>query len=315
MTVSIIVPVYNVEKYIRQCIKTIIEQTYSDLEIILIDDGSTDNSGVYCDEAAKKDSRIHVIHKENGGLSDARNRGLEYAKGELIYYLDSDDYIEPNTIQVLLEQQKKENADIVISNFYYTYSEHEDIANSFYKKKIIFNNYDAMKALINGKLETFAWGKLIRTNIVKKYLFPKGKRFEDHYWTHYIFGEAKNIVFIPNPTVHYRQRENSISYTYNLARLDVLDGWIDRKEYLEKYYPELVEICMQQYAKRYVSIAWLVFTRMKKEKKKGFQKMRFLNSRFHLQNYTRNKKLICALEKSNLVYAIWAIIYKIRGER
>lgn len=315
--VSVVIPIYNVEQYLPACIDSVIHQTYTDLQIILVDDESLDQCGKLCDDYAVFDDRIQVIHKNNGGLSDARNAAMKHVKGEFVYYLDSDDYIDNNTIELLLDEQKRTDADIIISNFYYTYSDHEDIADSFYKDKIIFNNYESMKALVSGKLETFAWGKLIRTNIAKKHLFPKGKKFEDHYWTHYVFGESSKIAFIPNPVVHYRQRDNSISYTYDLKRLDILEGWINRKDYLEQYYPDLKGDCMQQYAERYVRIAWQILTRMKKSKQVAFQKMRFSNSMFQLQNYTSGskKKLICALDKSSLLYAILAVVYRIRGER
>lgn len=311
-----IIPIYKVEKYLCECIDSVINQTHTDLQIILVDDGSPDLCGKICDDYSMRDNRIHVIHKQNGGLSDARNAGIKQAKGEFIYYLDSDDYIELNTIEILLDEQRKTNADIVISNYYYTYTDYENIAKSFYKEKIILDNYDAMKSLVSGKLQTFAWGKLIRTDLAKKYLFPKGKLFEDHYWTHYLFGDAECICYITNTLVHYRQRNNSISYIYDLKRLDVLDGWIDRKEYLEKYYPDLIEECMEQYSEKYIGIAWQILTRMKKKKKIGFQKMRLLNNSFQLQNFTFHSKrrLICMLDKSIFLYGIWAVFYKVKGE-
>ncbi len=111
--VSVIIPVYNVEKYLKQCVESVLHQTYKDLEIILVDDGSPDNSGALCDEYALADDRITVVHKKNGGLSDARNAGMAVAHGEYIFFLDSDDYIRKDTIELLLDRAKKENADIV----------------------------------------------------------------------------------------------------------------------------------------------------------------------------------------------------------
>ena len=126
--ISIIVPIYNVEKYLKKCIDSIINQTYKNLEIILVDDGSPDNCGKICDEYAKKDNRIKVIHKENGGVSSARNVGVENATGEYIGFVDSDDYIEKDMYEVLINNLKKENADIsIISNY------------EVYKNKIIEN--------------------------------------------------------------------------------------------------------------------------------------------------------------------------------
>lgn len=314
--VSIIIPIYNVEKYLPECVDSVRNQTYSNLQIILVNDGSPDNCGSLCDEYAKLDNRINVVHKENGGLSDARNAGLPYVTGEFVYYLDSDDYLETNAFEILMDKQNDTNADIVLANFFYTYADHEDVANMYFAKDIILDNKEVMKALVSGKLETFAWGKLIRTEIARKYLFPKGKVFEDHYWTHYVFAEANNIAVINSPLVHYRQRGNSISFTFNINRLDVLEGWIDRKSFLEREYPELVEECLKQYAEHYVGIAWLILTKMRKEKSEAFSKIRKYNKMLKLQNYAEGttKQLICALDKGNVHYSIRALLYRlIRG--
>lgn len=314
--ISIIIPVYNVEKYLPECIESVLHQTYKNLQIILVDDGSSDSCSAICDEYAQKYGFIIAIHKENSGLSDARNTGLCYATGEFVYYLDSDDYIEQNTIELLVECQERTQADVVFGNYYYTFPDYETIADTFYQEETILNNYEAMAALVNGKIQTFAWGKLIRTEIAEKYLFPKGKLFEDHYWTHFAFGDAKRVAIISQPLVHYRQRNNSISYTFNLRRLDVLEGWLNRKVFLEEKYPELVDVCMKQYAERYVEVAWLVLTRMK-QKRRAFQKLRKINILLQLQNYSegKTKQLICSLDKSSIVYAVQALWNRLRRRK
>ena len=312
-TVSVIIPIYNVEKYLRACVDSVIGQTYPDLQIILVDDGSTDSCGRICDEYSIIDTRIIVIHKENGGLSDARNAGLQLAEGGFVLYLDSDDYLVPTAIESLMKMQTTSNADIVLGNFFYTFPDHEMMATTWYKNDIVLDNEQAMEALIDGRIETFAWGKLIRKEIACKHLFPKGKVFEDHFWTHFVFADAEKVALIVQPQVHYRQRDNSISYTFDLNRLDMLDGWINRKEFLEQQYPDLLEVCYKRYAERYVGLAWLVLTRMKGNKGTAFARLRSLNSAFHLQNHTEGatKKLICALERGNLVYAVYALTYRI----
>ena len=312
-TVSVIIPVYNVEKYLRACVDSVIGQTYPDLQIILVDDGSTDASGQICDEYAGKDSRIQVVHKENGGLSDARNAGIPLTEGDFVLYLDSDDYLAPNAIEALMKMQAESGADIVLGNFFYTYPDHEDTAPVWYRSDTVLDNQQAMEALVDGRLETFAWGKLIRSEIARKYLFPKGKVFEDHFWTHFVFADAEKVALIAQPLVHYRQRDNSISFTFDLKRLDMLEGWICRKEFLEQRYPELLEICYQRYAERYTGLAWLVLTRMKGSRRKGFEKLRSFNADLHLQNYAQEitKKLICALDRGTLVYAAHALWYRI----
>lgn len=312
-TVSVIIPIYNVEKYLRACVDSVIGQTYGDLQIILVNDGSTDSCSLICDEYAAKDKRIRVVHKKNGGLSDARNAGLPLAEGEFILYLDSDDYLVPDAVEALVKMQAESGADIVLGNFFYTFPDHEVSAASWQQNDVVLDNRQAMEALIDGRIETFAWGKLIRREIAGKHLFPRGKVFEDHFWTHFVFADAKKVALITRPMVHYRQRSNSISFTFDLKRLDVLDGLMNRKEFLQQQYPDLLEVCYQRYAQRYVGLAWLVLTRMKGNKRTGFDRLRDFNSALQLQNYAEGitKKLICALDRGNLVYAVYALIYRI----
>lgn len=308
-TVSVIIPIYNVEKYLKACVDSVIGQTYQDLQIILVDDGATDSSGGICDEYAAKDKRITVVHKLNGGLSDARNAGLTVAAGAFVLYLDSDDYLVPTAIEALVEMQSKTNADIVLGNFFYTFPDHEYPAAAWHQSDMVLDNGQAMEALIDGRIETFAWGKLIRSEIAGKYPFPKGKVFEDHFWTHFVFAEAKTVALLAQPLVHYRQRDNSISFIFDMKRLDMLEGWVNRKEFLEQRYPDLLEICYKRYAERYVGLAWLVLTRMKGSRREAFGRLRSFNSAFPLQNYAEGttKKLICALDRGNLVYAVFAL--------
>ena len=312
-TVSVIIPIYNVEKYLRACVDSVIGQTYQDLQIILVDDGSTDSSGGICDEYSGKDSRIQVIHKKNGGLSDARNAGLAVAKGEFVLYLDSDDYLVPMAIEILMEKQWKTDADIVLGNFYYTFPDHEYPASAWQQIDMLLDNIQAMKALIDGRIETFAWGKLIRREILMEHPFPKGKVFEDHFWTHFVFADAQKVALLAQPLVHYRQRSNSISFSFDLKRLDMLEGWINRKEFLEQRYPSLLELCYKRYAERYVGIAWLVLTRMKGSRREAFRRLRVFNSELCLQNYAegKTKKLIGALDRGDFIYAVYALCGRI----
>ena len=298
--VSIIVPIYNVEKYLDRCVTSLVNQTLKDIEIILVDDGSTDMSSSLCDKWGNMDQRIKVIHKENGGLSDARNVGTEYAIGNFIYYLDSDDFLEENAIEILLEVQRRSKSEIVLSNFYYTYSNHEQKANTIYDSLVSLNNGEAMEALIIGNIETFAWGKLIQSNIAKKYKFPLKKLFEDHYWTHNIFYEATKVSILPEALVHYRQRDDSISYTYDIKRLDMLEGWLCRKNFLTERYPPLVEKYVHTCSSQYINMAWLILTRMKKYKLMGLNKLRKYNTYFSFEKYSEGeyKKLIIALNKN-----------------
>ena len=314
--ISVIIPIYNVENYIGQCVESVLNQTYRNIQVILVDDGSPDRCGSICDEYEQTDSRVMVIHKQNGGLSDARNVGTDYADGDWILYLDSDDYLENNALEILVEAQKKYKADLVIGNFCYSYADHEVVAESPYHGEVVFNNHDAMEALMAGKLQTFAWGKLIRSSIAKMYKFPVGKLFEDHFWTHLVLGIAENVTYINTPILHYRQRDDSISFTFNISRLDVLDGWCERAKYLEVHYPDLTLVFLHNCALQYVDIAWLILTRMKKQKKEAFIRMRDLNSKLHLEKHVSGYEyhLIKALEKGDISYAQRACLYKIKGK-
>lgn len=313
--VSVIIPVYNVQKYLTQCMDSVCTQTYQNLEIILVDDGSTDNSGKLCDEFAQKDSRIKVIHKLNGGLSEARNAGTAACSGEFVFYLDSDDYLERDAISALMSIQSESHAEAVIGNFSYEYSDHEDIAQpntgtiqKYYRK-------EAISLLMQGKLQTFAWGKLIRSDIAKRHLFPVGKLFEDHFWTHLIFQDCETVVYSSKPTVHYRQRDNSISYTFNLSRLDIIEGWRERIAFLQQQYPDMAEEYLHRCAGDTVSLAWLVLTRMRENKKQGFMKLREFAVEYQLANYSEGKvrMLLTSLAKGDLFYTGLALLNRFIG--
>ncbi len=223
--VSVIVPVYNVEKYLVQCIDSIINQTYQNLEIILVNDGSTDNSGKICDEYAEKDSRIKVIHKENGGLSDARNKGLDIMTGEYVTLVDSDDYLEHNCIEKLYIYSKTCQTDMAIGKFVRF---REDTGEFFFGD--YQNSGDKIEMLTaeqclekNHKyfLGVFvtAWAKLYKASLFndsapyKSIRYPIGVYHEDQYTTHKLFLKSKKIVFVNENLYIYRTRKGSITGT------------------------------------------------------------------------------------------------------
>ena len=238
--ITIIIPVYNVEKYLERCIDSVIEQTYKNLEIILVDDGSTDSSGKLCDEFAKKDTRIKVIHKTNGGLSDARNKGLEIATGEYIAFADSDDYLEEDMLETLHNLSTEHNADISIVS-YYEYYNGKLIGVRDSKKLEIFNKLDAMKELLmDTKIQSYAWNKLFKRNLFENLTFPKGKNFEDIATTLLLFEKSEKVVLLEEPKYYYLRRDNSIVGTRNAKTyLDYLDVIYGKYFYLKDKYPEI----------------------------------------------------------------------------
>ena len=163
--ISVIVPVYNVEKYLEKCVSSIVNQTYKNLEIMLVDDGSTDSSGKMCDEFAKKDDRIKVIHKPNGGLSDARNSALKIAKGDYIGFVDSDDYIADDMFETLCDLMEDNNSDISIVSFYEIYN-NKLIGVRDSKELENMTKLEAMKELlIDSKIQSYAWNKLFKREL------------------------------------------------------------------------------------------------------------------------------------------------------
>mgnify|MGYP004458462943 CR=1 FL=1 len=217
MKISIIVPIYNVEKYIRKCIESIINQTYRNIEIILVDDGSPDNCGKICDEYAKKDSRVKVIHKKNGGLSDARNKGTEVATGEYIMYVDSDDYIELSACEELYNIINAGNVDIVCYNF----KKVDELGNIIDNKKIYSQGNskkeiemsfkDAMiDNLYRKHIRYEAGSKIYANKIAKKISFPTNMLAEDFATFYKFLAEARKIIFYDRCLYNYVQRNGSI---------------------------------------------------------------------------------------------------------
>lgn len=222
--ISIIVPVYNVEPYLRKCLDSILGQTYRDLEILIIDDGSTDGSGEICDEYAGKDDRIKVFHTENKGLSAARNLGLDNATGDWIGFVDSDDWIEPDMYEVLLRKAEETGADVVECGC------HADYTMTSYEHRAIqrtVSGIDAVEALIRGEIRTQVWNKIWRRHLFIDIRFPEGYSFEDVATTYKLVGNA-TVTGVAENTYHWMQRKSSISQSHDLKNL--IDYWLAYKE-------------------------------------------------------------------------------------
>ena len=244
---SVIIPVYNVAEYLKQCLDSVYSQIRDNYEVILVDDGSTDNSGDICDEYKLKYSQTIVVHKENGGLSDARNAGIKVATGEYIYFIDSDDWLAPNAISTLLDYAVENKCEVVQGGLFYAYNDYLLYDNS-QKTPFVLNKNQAMKELIkNDYIKNFAWGKIYKTEIVKKYLFIKGVYFEDSYWQHHIIHEVNNYGVIPFPLYYYRQRESSISGTFSIKILDLLKGYEQRLLFVSDKYPQYTKLIAKKF--------------------------------------------------------------------
>ena len=249
--ISVIVPIYNVSEYLPKCIESIINSTYKNLEIILVDDGSTDASSVICDDYAKMDSRIKVIHKKNGGLSDARNKGIDIANGEYISFVDSDDYIDDNLYEYTIKEFD-ENIDIIVFGRYIEYETKTDI--SVPQKNYITTGKNALIDLANFKgFDMAVWDKIYKKSIIGNLRFPFGKQNEDYYLTYKLLDNAENVKFIQKPFYHYVQRQNSISRGKNIC-FDAVDGSIEEVNYIRQKYPDLIEVALTNQFFAYVCI-------------------------------------------------------------
>ncbi len=241
--ISIIVPVYNVEKYLDRCVESIVNQTYTNLEIILVDDGSPDNCPAICDEWSKKDNRIKVIHKENGGLSDARNIGLAVAAGDYIAFVDSDDWIHSDYIKILYSSLIKNNADISVCDINIV-DDNSDIPiiNEQHTTKI-FDNASAMKSLVQGvEFASNVWNKLYSVELLKNEYFKVGKYHEDEFFSYRIISKINSAVYNNIKLYYYYQRSGSIMNSFSIKHLDMLEVYIERIGFLEKNYSDLALI-------------------------------------------------------------------------
>lgn len=250
--ISVIVPIYNVEKYLKNCLDSILNQTYKNLEIILCDDGSTDTCPKICDEYAKKDSRIKVIHKKNGGLSDARNAGLEIATGEYITFVDSDDFLFSDMIEILYKLCEKYKAEFSMCQC--VHCKESDMILSVQKpinpieNEEVFEKNEKMEAyLLSRKIDTVAWKKMYERNLFKNLRFPKGKLHEDTFIMHLLIDRANRVAITNAYGYVYRINSQSImNSSFSVKRLASIEAHIVKKDFIEKKYPELyVEACAE----------------------------------------------------------------------
>lgn len=231
--VSIIVPVYQVEQYLKNCVDSILNQSYSNLEIILVDDGSPDHSGHICDEYAKKDERVKVIHKENGGLSDARNAGIEIATGEYLMFVDSDDFLSSGAIQTLVEVLEEQNADMAVGSIQCVDEQGNSLHKSWFLEDRIWNKPDYFFGVLSWM--PMAVAKLYKREIFLCLRFPVGKLHEDEFTAHHIAGICEKIVTSSYCCYYYLQRSGSITNQYHIGRLDAAEALLDRIQYVTEH--------------------------------------------------------------------------------
>lgn len=235
---SVIVPIYNMEHLVEKCIKSIINQTYKELEIILVDDGSIDNSYSICKKYEKKDKRVTLYHKSNGGLSDAKNYGISKATGKYITFVDSDDWIESNMYEIMMNQIKIKQSDMAICGRFIDFENGKSIR-WYHNAELEMDNEQALLYLNSFyNFDMASWDKVYLKSLFDGIKFPFKKKCEDAYTTYKLFSKAKKIIYIPECLYHYYQRTGSISRNKEL-NLDYIYAAKEQMDYIEKYYPDI----------------------------------------------------------------------------
>jgi exopolysaccharide biosynthesis predicted pyruvyltransferase EpsI len=318
--VTVIVPVYKVEKYLEKCLDSILGQSYRNLEIILVDDGSLDNCGQICDDYALKDPRIVVIHKANGGLSSARNAALDITKGDWILCVDSDDYIHPRMVEKMLSSTKAYSVDIVICSHYIEKENKLSITDRIIDDVVVMDRMQALDRLVEDKeIKSYAWGKLYRADLFSGVRYPEGRNYEDIATTYYLFDRAQKIIKIPEYLYFYLVRDDSISYNNSAGswhkgcHASCL-GQEERAEYFKKKgYAEL-------YDKAMASLLPYLFSDIKSAYKvKAFEDAR--SARDYIGSYreyfwqnsyvsAKDKKLISVYMKGPGAFGVYETVKK-----
>lgn len=221
--VSVVIPIYNVEIYLRQCVDSVRSQTYRNIEIILVDDGSPDYCPAICDEYEKLDPRVRVVHKANGGLSDARNAGTAIARGEYIAYVDSDDWITPDYIEVLMRLIVANHAEMAVCGAKRAMTRDATMLKRKSKTYVLTGMETLEKMLYQNGIDTGAWARMTKTSVVRRYPFPKGKLFEDLGTTYKYLSDCQHVVLTDKKLYFYYQNPTSITRSaFNAKRLDII---------------------------------------------------------------------------------------------
>lgn len=238
--ISIIVPVYKTESFLSECVSSIVKQTYPNLEIILVDDGSPDKCGSICDEWGKRDNRIKVLHIENGGAGRARNIGISVARGDYIAFVDSDDYLAPIMYERLLENFD-EDIDIVECEYRTSSLISEQCDMSDKKGKRIYSTSEAMKEHIQDRyFKQIIWNKLYRRKVIEGISFPEGMLIDDEFWMYRVIGGANKLIRIDDCLYFYRQQTDSVMHmAFSLKRLQAIEAKKARLSYIETNFPSL----------------------------------------------------------------------------
>lgn len=317
---SVVVPIYNVEPYLDRCMDSIINQTYRNLDIIMVDDGSPDKCPEKCDVWAKKDGRIRVVHKENGGLSDARNRGIRIAKGDYITFVDSDDFIDLNMYSIMMEALERTGAGVATCGRY-IFSKGRKKEKHTVNEETVLSAVKAIEELLRGGvIEEAAWDKIYKKELFDDIEFPVGEINEDMPIMPYLMEHAGKVVCTGKPLYYYCENPGSITRSsYNEKKRIIIKHIADVSAYLKPKYPEL-KSALQEFCGRYAFNYYILFVQdpeLKKLYAKDYHiyKKMVVDNAWQLlrsENVCRNAKLelICAI--AGIYRPVWKIKHKLK---
>lgn len=244
--ISVIIAVYNVRVYLQRCLESIYSQVDKMMEVILVNDGSSDQSEMICEKYVKQYPDTILINKKNGGLSDARNVGIQAATGRYVCFVDGDDWLEPDAIRTLYDYAVNNNCEVVQGGFYYAFPSYLQYDNRWVKSDaypFVLDNHQAMSELIRQQMvKNFVWGKMYSADIIKDVPFQLGFYRQDAFWQHLVMARVNRYGIIPQPLYYYRQRQDSASGKFSIRSLDLLKGHEERLLFLKEHYPDLMSI-------------------------------------------------------------------------
>lgn len=274
--ISLVIPVYNVEKYFAKCMDSVLAQTYDNFEVVLVDDGSTDNSGKMCDEYAYKDRRVIVYHKPNGGLSEARNYGVQHANADLISFVDSDDYISEDYLAYLYELLEKYGADLACANSRTVFSDQKEPYCSGMGSMIdetLLNTEEALERICYTSVG--ADTKLYRKEFLLKHPYPEGRLYEDLATTYKIIDECKFIAFSDKVLYFWVQRKGSILHgEFSNKQYDIFWAADMQLQYIMNKYPRITVAAKARYIIAGMAILDILFSQIIVNKKQHFKRIR-----------------------------------------
>ena len=308
--ISVIVPVYRVEEYLNQCIQSIVRQTYQNLEIILVDDGSPDRCPEICDQWREKDTRITVIHQLNGGGGKARNRAIDCLKGEYVAFVDSDDYISPNMLEVLYSFFSEE-VDIVECDYCKVEDNSPKFSDRLTELKVkSFTVDEAMRENINEHyFQQVIWNKLYRRNVIGDIRFPEGKLIDDEFWTYKVIGNSRNLIHVEEILYAYRQQPQSVMHiSFSFERLQTLEAHKEKIEFITHNFPELR---LEEHKKLWIACLYMGQMSLKhlekKECREAFKIIRLVLDQYPFSKYE--------LQQIIFKYKIWWYLTKFSLEK